>query len=457
MREIGRQRRLRRLVTLGLVPMVAIAVGGSLAATKASAASSAPASSNGHCKSRPTLTVEPFGSPVADTPYSNTPEQTFRYTLTNCHGLQIRLLTYGATTQSITVPDRHGHLKNIALGFATLADYVNLDSPPPTSPNFGGPYFGETIGRYGNRIAKGTFPLNGTSYTLPINNGPNSLHGGFVGFGNHIWHATGTAKTRSSVSVTLKLVSPNGDEGSGLIPGTKVYEANCSIPANPPSKCTGYPAQLTVWVTFTLDNHNRYWLTYKAHNDDSKLSTVLNLTNHTYFNLAGEGSGTIYDHKLRLNAHYYTPVDETLIPTGEIAPVAGTPLDFTRSVAIGARIRDSFEQLVIGRGYDHNYVLDRKSPHDKSLILAARVHEPSSGRRLDVLTTEPGIQLYTGNFLDGTLVGTSGKMYRQGDGFALETQHYPDSPNQPNFPSTVLRPDEVYETTTIYKFSTFDD
>ena len=237
MREIGRQRRLRRLLITGLVPLVAIAVGGSLAATQANAASSASASSsNRHCNSSPTITVAPFGSPVPDTPYSNTPEQTFRYTLTNCQGMQIQLLTYGATTQSITVPDRRGHLKNIALGFATLADYVNLDSPPPTSPNFGGPYFGETIGRYGNRIAKGTFPLNNTTYTLPINNGPNSLHGGFVGFGNHIWHAAGTAHTHNSVSVTLKLVSPNGDEGSGLIPGTKVYEANYSIPANPPSK-----------------------------------------------------------------------------------------------------------------------------------------------------------------------------------------------------------------------------
>jgi galactose mutarotase-like enzyme len=193
---------------------------------------------------------------VPDTPYSNTPEQTFRYTLTNCHGTQIRLLTYGATTQSITVPDRRGHLKNVALGFATLSDYVNLASPPPTSPNFGGPYFGETIGRYGNRIAKGTFPLNGTTYTLPINNGPNSLHGGFVGFGNHIWHATGTAKTHSSVSVTLKLVSPNGDEGSGLIPAPRCTRRTApsrrtprrSAPATRPSSPCGSPSR---WTTTT--------------------------------------------------------------------------------------------------------------------------------------------------------------------------------------------------------------
>ena len=233
MREIGRQRRLRGKAAIGLAAMVAIAVGGSLAALRPGREQrigipEPPLQQQSHNYGR-----SPSAHPWPDTPYSNTPEQTFRYTLTNCHGMQIQLLTYGAITQSITVPDRRGHLKNIALGFATLADYVNLASPPPTSPNFGGPYFGETIGRYGNRIAKGTFNLNNTTYTLPINNGPNSLHGGFVGFGNHIWHAAGTANTHSSVSVTLKLVSPNGDEGSGLIPGTKVYEPNCSIPRTP--------------------------------------------------------------------------------------------------------------------------------------------------------------------------------------------------------------------------------
>src|SRR6266487_810269 len=208
MRNIGRQRRLRGRAAVGLAAMVALAVGGSLAASQAVAAPRASASSSngGHCNSSPAITVAPFGSPVPDTPYSSTPEQTFRYTLTNCQGMQIQLLTYGATTQSITVPDRHGHLKNVALGFATLSDYVNLASPPPTSPNFGGPYFGETIGRYGNRIAKGAFPLNGTTYTLPINNGLNSLPGVFVGLGNNIWHASGTAQTPSSVSVTLKLL-----------------------------------------------------------------------------------------------------------------------------------------------------------------------------------------------------------------------------------------------------------
>jgi aldose 1-epimerase len=462
MRQIGRQRRLRRLVTMGLVPMVAIAVGGSLAATQASAASSASASSSdGHCNSSPTLTVEPFGPKVPDTPYSSTPEQTFRYTLTNCHGVQIRLLTYGATTQSIVVPDRHGHLKNIALGFATLSDYVNLDSPPPTSPNFGGPYFGETIGRYGNRIAKGTFPLNGTSYTLPINNGPNSLHGGFVGFGNHIWHEAGTAKTPRSVSVTLKLVSPNGDEGSGLIPGTKVYEANCSIPANPPSTCTGYPAQLTVWVTFTLDNHNRYWLTYKAHNDDKSLSTVLNLTNHTYFNMAGEASGSALNQLVQINANAFTPTDAGLIPTGQITPVAGTPFDFRHLKPIFPSISDctagatslSCVQLTTAHGFDHNWVLNSTGPHFAGLNLAARALDPRSGRLLTVWTDQPGVQFYTSNFLDGHLIGISGHTYRQGQAYTFETQHFPDSPNHANFPSTVLKAGQTFNSTTIFAFS----
>ena len=462
MREIGRQRRLRRLVIMGLAPMVAIAVGGSLVATQANAASSASASSsNGHCNSSPRITVEPFGSPVADTPYSNTPEQTFRYTLTNCQGMQIQLLTYGAITQSIAVPDRRGHLANIALGFATLNDYVNLDSPPPTSPNFGGPYFGETIGRYGNRIAKGTFPLNGTKYTLPINNGVNSLHGGFVGFGNHIWHAAGVAKTHNSVSVTLKLVSPNGDEGSGLIPGTKVYEPNCSIPANPPSKCTGYPAQLTVWVTFTLDNHNRYWLTYKAHNDDAKLSTVLNLTNHTYFNMAGEASGSALKQFVQINANTFTPTDSGLIPTGQLAPVGGTPFDFRHLKPIFPSISDctagatslSCVQLTTAHGFDHNWVLNSTGPHFAGLNLAARALDPRSGRLLTVWTDQPGVQFYTSNFLDGHLIGISGHTYRQGQAYTFETQHFPNSPNQPNFPSTELKAGQTQDTTTIFAFS----
>jgi aldose 1-epimerase len=461
MREIGRQRRLRRLVTMGLAPLVAIAVGGSLAATQASAATSASASSSGGgCGSSPTISVEPFGVAPA-TPY-NGPEQTFRYTLTNCHGMQIRLLTYGAITQSITVPDRRGHLADIALGFATLQDYVNFVSPPPSSPNFGGPYFGETIGRYGNRIANAKFPLNGTTYTLPANNNGNTLHGGFVGWGNRIWHAAGAAKTASSVSVTLKLVSPNGEEGSGLIPGTKAYEPNCSLPTATASTCTGFPAQVTTWVTFTLDNHNRYWLRYRIHNDDRKLATVVNPTNHTYFNLAGEASGSALHQLVQINANAITPTDANLIPTGAITPVSAAPqFDFRHFKPIFPSISDcttginslGCQQLVTAHGFDHNWVLTNRGPQFAGLNVAARALDPRSGRLLTVWTDQPGVQFYTSNFLDGHLVGISGHTYRQGQAYTFETQHFPDSPNHPNFPSTVLGAGKTFDSTTIFAFN----
>ena len=461
MREIGRQRRLRRLVTMGLVPLVAIAVGGSLAATQASAATSAStSSSSGGCSGSPAISVEPFGVAPA-TPY-NGPEQTFRYTLTNCHGTQIRLLTYGAITQSITVPDRRGHLADIALGFKTLADYVNFVSPPPSSPNFGGPYFGETIGRYGNRIANAKFPLNGTTYTLPANNNGNTLHGGFIGWGNRVWHGAGIAKTNNSVSVTMKLVSPNGEEGSGLIPGTKVYEPNCSIPANPASKCTGFPAQVTTWVTFTLDNSNRYWLRYRIHNDDRKLATVVNPTNHTYFNLAGEASGSALHQLVQINANAITPTDANLIPTGAITPVSAVPqFDFRHFKPIFPSISDcttginslACQQLVSAHGFDHNWVLTGRGPQFAGLNVAARALDPRSGRLLTVWTDEPGVQFYTSNFLDGHLVGISGHTYRQGQAYTFETQHFPDSPNHPNFPSTVLKAGATFNSTTIFAFN----
>jgi aldose 1-epimerase len=461
MREIGRQRRLRRLVTMGLAPLVAIAVGGSLAATQASAATSASASSSGGgCGSSPTISVEPFGVAPA-TPY-NGPEQTFRYTLTNCHGMQIRLLTYGAITQSITVPDRRGHLADIALGFATLQDYVNFVSPPPSSPNFGGPYFGETIGRYGNRIANAKFPLNGTTYTLPANNNGNTLHGGFVGWGNRIWHAAGAAKTASSVSVTLKLVSPNGEEGSGLIPGTKAYEPNCSLPTATASTCTGFPAQVTTWVTFTLDNHNRYWIRYKIRNNDRKLATVVNPTNHTYFNLAGEASGSALHQLVQINANAITPTDANLIPTGAITPVSAAPqFDFRHFKPIFPSISDcttginslGCQQLVTAHGFDHNWVLTNRGPQFAGLNVAARALDPRSGRLLTVWTDQPGVQFYTSNFLDGHLVGISGHTYRQGQAYTFETQHFPDSPNHPNFPSTVLGAGKTFNSTTIFAFN----
>jgi aldose 1-epimerase len=320
----------------------------------------------------------------------------------------VKILDYGGIIQEVRTPDRHGDLANITLGFDNLADYVAKS-----------PYFGCITGRYANRIAKGKFVLDGKGYQLPVNNGVNSLHGGTVGFDKHLWRTT-PFRHGDSVGLVMRFTSRDGDQG--------------------------YPGRMDVTVTYTITRDNGIRMDYRA---TTSKATVVNLTNHAYWNLAGEGSGTVYGHELKLVASRYTPVDATLIPTGKLDPVAGTPMDFRHSTAIGDRIRDGFGQLVIGRGYDHNWVLDRSG---KGLELAATLSEPDSGRRLRVYTTEPGIQFYSGNFLDGTLVGTGGHMYRQGDGLALETQHYPDSPNHANFPSTVLRPGQVYSTTTIYQF-----
>jgi len=345
-----------------------------------------------------------------------------KYTLTNSRGMSVAIITYGGIVQSVKVPDRRGHLKNVALGFKDLAGYT---SPAYIKSN---PYFGAIIGRYGNRIAKGTFSIDGKTYKIDINNDPNTLHGGFNGFNVQTWAAT-PSKTSKAVALSLHRVSAAGE--GGTTPGT-----------------TGYPGNLDVTVVYTLTNDDKLRIDYKATTD---APTVVNLTNHSYWNLAGEGSGTIYGHQLQLNASRYTPVDSTLIPTGAEPKVAGTPMDFRKFHAIGDRIRGNFQQLVFGRGYDHNWVLDRGGK--SGLVVAARLKDPGSGRELTMSTTEPGIQFYSGNFLDGTLYGTSGHQYRQGDGLALETQHFPDSPNHANFPSTVLRPGQTYNSSTVLAFS----
>jgi aldose 1-epimerase len=310
------------------------------------------------------------------------------YTLTNASGAEVKIITYGGIITSLKVPDRQGTLANVVLGFDTLEDYL-IKSP----------YFGCITGRFGNRIAKAKFTLDGNEYTLATNDGPNSLHGGNVGFDKRVWAAK-EVKSEAGAGIELTYVSPDGEEG--------------------------YPGTLSTKVVYTLTDENELRIDYIATTDKP---TVVNLTNHTYFNLAGNGSGTIYDNILMINADRFTPVDSTLIPTGELAPVAGTPLDFRLPKRIGAGIRSGHPQMVLGRGYDHNFVLNRADYN--ALSLAARVYEPESGRIMETWTTEPAIQLYTANFVDGTLVGSSGGMYRQGDALCLETQHYPDSPNRP--------------------------
>ncbi|MGI9474831.1 MAG: aldose epimerase family protein [Rubripirellula sp.] len=333
------------------------------------------------------------------------------YTFTNASGMQVKITNYGAIVTSISVPDRNGKMADVTLGYDRVEDYINAVDKP---------YFGAIVGRYGNRIAKGEFSIDGETYSLATNNNENHLHGGVIGFDKVVWDA--------------QLVG--GDGWSGL---KLSYLAK--------DKEEGYPGNLSVDVTYKLTDENELIVEYLATTDKA---TPINLTQHSYFNLKGEGEGTILDHELMLNATRYTPVDSTLIPTGEMPTVKGTPFDFTKSKTIGRDIEQENEQLTFGLGYDHNFVLDREG---EGLSLAARVHEPASGRTMEIHTTEPGIQFYCGNFLDGRLKGKSGKDYVHRGGFCLETQHYPDSPNQPDFPSSILKPGEEYKTTTVFKFS----
>jgi len=372
-----------------------------------------------------------------------------KFTLKNSHKMSVSVINYGATIESVSVRDRKGHFKNVTLGFKNFTGYR---SAAYLKSN---PYFGAIIGRYGNRIGGARFTLNGVPYSLDPNNGNvNTLHGGFTGFDKIVWDATPGTPKKNSVAVGFHLVSKQGDPATGS--GCDPAKAPPSPPSPPPCT-TGFPGTVDVHVIYTLDNKNKLHIDYLATTDKT---TVLNLTNHAYWNLAGEGSGTIYGHQLKIFAKRYTPVDDGLIPLetssgshkGRLDNVKGTPMDFRSFHKIGARIRGNFKQLVRGRGYDHNWVLNNKGP---SMHDAAILRDPSSGRQLTITTSEPGLQFYSGNFLDGTLYGTSGHQYREGDGLALETQHFPDSPNKTNFPSTVVNPGKSYVTHTVYAFSTF--
>lgn len=337
--------------------------------------------------------------------------QVQRFTLANTGGMSLHILDLGGIIQTIMVPDAFGNLDNVVLGYADLDGYLHDTT-----------YFGALIGRYANRIAGGRYSIDGVTFKAALNDGANSLHGGVRGFNMKIWSAT-PAVVKGEPQLRLTCLSPDGEEG--------------------------YPGSLSVEVTYALRADNALEIHYAASTDKP---TVLNLTNHSYFNLAGQGTGSIYDQVLRLNAAAYTPVDHNLIPTGILEPVAGTPLDFTSPRPLGAFIRSGAEQLAIACGIDHNFVLDKSGAGMASLRQAAIVHDPKSGRTLECLTTEPGIQVYTGNFLHGDAVLACGNTARQGDGFCLETQHFPDSPNQPQFPSTLLRPGESFDSTTVYRF-----
>lgn len=330
------------------------------------------------------------------------------YTLKNSHGLEVRAMNYGGIIQAIRVPDRKGNFADIVLGHDTAEGYM----PNP-------PYIGAIVGRYANRIANGTFTLDGKAYSLPKNDGQNTLHGGTSRtFDKVMWESQ---PLKDKNGVLFEFLSKDGDDG--------------------------FPGNLKMKVSYVLTDSNELVIDYEATTDKA---TPINVSQHSYFNLKGEGNGDILDHEVMINGDRFTPVDKNLIPTGELRPVKGTPLDFTKPTRIGTRIDDKYEQLVLAHGYDHNFVINRKG---QGMTLAARVSDPTTGRVLEVSTTQPAVQFYTGNFLDGTITGKEGHVYKRRFGFCLETQHYPDSPNHPDFPTTILKPGETFHQATVFKFS----
>jgi aldose 1-epimerase len=351
------------------------------------------------------LTQAPFGTTASGQAVS-------QFTLRNSHGVTVKFISYGGILTNISTPDRHGQLANVILGFSTLGDYEKYN---------GNIHFSALIGRYANRIAKGQFMLDGQQYQLPINDAPNTLHSGPNSFDTKVWTVK-PVQVKDGVGAELTYVSKDGENG--------------------------FPGTLTTHVRYILDNHNALHMQYSATTDKD---TVLNLTNHTYINLSGEGSGSVDDERIQIAAQRYTPEDVTSIPTGELAPVAGTPMDLRQPTPIGEHLRDGFQQLVWAHGFDQNFVLDNGGKSTPGF--AARVSDPKSGRVVTLSTTQPGLQFYTSNGLDGSVVGSGGKTYRQGDAFALEAEHFPDSPNHPSFPTTELKPGQTFQQETVLAFS----
>jgi len=357
----------------------------------------------GGAEAKKTMKKEPFGK-------TEDGQQVDLYTLSNKSGMEAAIINFGGIVVSLKIPDRSGKVDDVVLGYDQLDGYLTNKA-----------FFGAIVGRYANRIAHGKFVLNGATYNIPKNDGENALHGGIKGFNKRLWTAKDVSGSHGQ-ALELTYLSADGEEG--------------------------FPGNLSAKVVYTLTDQNELRIDYSATSDKE---TVINLTNHSYFNLTGQGNGNILGHELMIRADRFTPVDATLIPTGELKAVKGTPFDFTKATAIGARINQDDEQLKVGKGYDHNWVLNGKGKG--ALSLAAEAYEPKTGRVLQVLTDQPGVQFYSGNFLDGSIQGKGGKVYNLRNGFCLETQHFPDSPNQPKFPSAVLKPGQQYKTTTVFKFS----